>query len=35
MSNSRYNYTKNKKVNKKSVFKPIIYPKIPLRDDDI
>ena len=35
MSNSRYNFTKNKKVNKKSVFKPTIYPKIPLRDDDI
>ena len=35
MANSRYEYTKNKKVNKKSVFKPIIYPKIPLRDDDI
>ena len=35
MPNSRYNFTKNKKVNKKSVFKPTIYPKIPLRDDDI
>ena len=35
MPNSRYDYTKNKKVNKKSVFKPTMYPKIPLRDDDI
>lgn len=35
MPNSRYNYTKSKKVNKKSVFKPTLYPKIPLRDDDI
>jgi len=35
MASSRYKYTKNKKVNKKSVFKPTLYPKIPLRDDDI
>ncbi len=35
MSNSRYTFTKNKKVNKKTVFKPTLYPKIPLRDDDI
>jgi hypothetical protein len=35
MPNSRYDYTKSKKVNKKSVFKPTLYPKIPLRDDDI
>ena len=35
MPNSRYDYTKSKKVNKKSVFKQTLYPKIPLRDDDI
>ena len=34
MANSRYAFTKNKKVNKKTVFKPTLYPKIPLRDDD-
>ena len=34
MANSRYEYTKTKKVNKKMVFKPTLYPKIPLRDDD-
>ena len=35
MPSSRYDYTKTKKVNKKTVFKPTLYPKIPLRDDDI
>ena len=35
MPSSRYKHTKNKKVNKKSVLKPTLYPKIPLRDDDI
>ena len=32
---SRYSFTKSLKRNKKTVFKPTLYPKIPLRDDDI
>ncbi len=35
MPNSRYENISTKKVNKKTVFKPTLYPKIPLRDDDI
>ena len=35
MAISRYNFTKAVKRNKKTVFKPTLYPKIPLRDDDI
>jgi len=35
MPSSRYKYTKNIKRNKKNVRKPTLYPKIPLRDDDI
>ena len=35
MPSSRYKYTKRIKRNKKTVFKPTLYPKIPLRDDDI
>ena len=34
MPNSRYENISTKKVNKKTVFKPTLYPKIPLRDDD-
>ena len=32
---SRYKFTKKIKRNKKNVRKPTLYPKIPLRDDDI
>ena len=35
MPSSRYKYTKQIKRGKKSVLKPTLYPKIPLRDDDI
>ena len=35
MPNSRYKYTKKIKRGKKTVRKPTLYPKIPLRDDDI
>ena len=35
MPSSRYKYTKRMKRGKKTVRKPTLYPKIPLRDDDI
>ena len=35
MPSSRYQYTKKIKRGKKTVRKPTLYPKIPLRDDDI
>ena len=35
MPSTRYKYTKKIKRGKKTVRKPTLYPKIPLRDDDI